>query len=54
MPKKSSPKRQRNTSAKKAPGNRPQKDIPLLAADSVRGGAKAKADGSLDAGIHFK
>jgi hypothetical protein len=52
MPKKSSPKRQRNTSAKKAPGNRPQKDMPLLAADSVRGGAKA--DGSLDAGIHFK
>ena len=52
MSKKPSPKRQPSDSAKKSPGNRVQNDLPLGTADSVKGGRKA--DGSLDAGIHFK
>jgi hypothetical protein len=52
MSKKPSAKRRRNDSAEKVPGNRTQKDLPLLIADDVKGGTKA--DGSLDAGIHFK
>jgi hypothetical protein len=52
MSKNPSPRRQRNDNAKKVPGNRTQNDLPLLAADEVKGGSKP--EGSLDAGIHFK
>jgi hypothetical protein len=52
MSKKPSSKRQRSDTATKLPGNRPQNDLPLGTADSVKGGSKA--DGSLDAGVAFK
>lgn len=50
MSKKSSAKH----AAKKSPANRSMKDLAVRDAGRVKGGAPMKADGSLDAGIHFK
>jgi len=52
MPRKPSAKGQRKDPTKKAPGNRKQKNLPLLSADQVKGGVSR--DGSFDPGTYFK
>jgi hypothetical protein len=52
MSKKPSQKNMQDDSGKK--GHHMHKDLPAASADQVKGGKPLKADGTLDAGIHFK
>ena len=47
-------KKNRGSAKGKSSGKRAVKDLPAHTAQSVKGGAPVKADGSLDAGIRFK